>query len=93
MVSLSDHTTLFVIPLSRLAMGTPHNGHPSPPIVFWADHVTTRKTTGHTPFFLAHDIEPLLPFDIVDMTFLLPNIDGILSTDKLLTIHSHQLAK
>jgi hypothetical protein len=63
------------------------------PHVFWADHVTTRKTTGHTPFFLAHGIEPLLPFDIVDATFLLPDIDGILSTDKLLAIHAHQLAK
>jgi hypothetical protein len=63
------------------------------PHVFWADCVTTRKTMGHTPFFLAHGIEPLLPFDIVDATFLLPDIDGILSTDELLAIRAHQLAK
>jgi hypothetical protein len=61
--------------------------------VFWADRVTTRKSTGHSPFFMAHGIEPLLPFDITEATFLLPDITSQLSTTELLAIRCRQLAK
>jgi hypothetical protein len=61
--------------------------------VFWADRVTTRKSTGHTPFFMAHGVEPLLPFDITEATFLLPNIASQLSSEELLAIRGRQLAK
>jgi hypothetical protein len=61
--------------------------------VFWADRVTTRKSTGHTPFFMAHGTEPLLPFDITEATFLLPNIESQLSSKELLAIRARQLAK
>jgi transposase InsO family protein len=63
------------------------------PHVFWADRVTTRKTTGHTPFFLAHGIEPLLPFDITEATFMLPDISTTISTAELLSLHAQQLDK
>jgi hypothetical protein len=61
--------------------------------VFWADRVTTRKSTGHTPFFMAHGIEPLLPFDVTEATFLLPDIPAQLSTNHLIAIRARQLAK
>jgi hypothetical protein len=63
------------------------------PHVFWADRVTTRKTTGHTPFFLAHGIEPLLPFDITEVTFMLPDISSTISTTELLSLRAQQLDK
>jgi hypothetical protein len=34
------------------------------PHIFWADRVTTRKDTGFSPFFIAHGVEPVLPFDL-----------------------------
>jgi len=63
------------------------------PHAFWADRVTTRRSTGHTPFFMAHGVEPLLPFDITLATFLVPDITKPLSTQELLTIRARQLQK
>jgi hypothetical protein len=63
------------------------------PHVFWADRVTTRKATGHSPFYMAHGVEPILPFDITLATFLVPNIAKPLSTSELLAICTRQLQK
>jgi hypothetical protein len=63
------------------------------PHAFWADRATTRKSTGHTPFFMAHGIEPILPFDITLATFLVPDIARPLSTVDLLAIRTRQLQK
>jgi transposase InsO family protein len=61
------------------------------PHVFWADRATTRKSTGYSPFFMAHSIEPLLPFNITLATFLIPNLTKPLSTSELIAIRTHQL--
>jgi len=63
------------------------------PHTFWADRVTTRRATGHTPFFMAHGVEPILPFDITLATFLVPDIAKPLSTSELLAIRACQLQK
>ena len=56
------------------------------PYTFWADHITTRKATGHSPFYMGHGIEPLLPLDIIEATFMLPPITAKLSTTDLLSL-------
>jgi hypothetical protein len=61
--------------------------------VFWSDRVTTRRSTNHTPFFIAHGTEPLLPFDITEATFLLPDIPVQIPTSTLIAIRARQLAK
>jgi hypothetical protein len=53
--------------------------------VFWADRVTTHKSTGHSPFYMAHGIEPMLPFDITLAMFLVPNLADKLPTANLIT--------
>ena len=63
------------------------------PHIFWADHVTTRKSTGHSLYFISHGVEPLLPFDITEATFLLPEISSPIDTASLIAICAHQLAK
>ncbi len=63
------------------------------PLVFWADCATTRKSTGYTPFYMAHSIEPILPFDLTLTTFLVPDLGQPLSTVNLITIQAHQLQK
>ena len=60
---------------------------------FWADHITTRKATRHSPFYMAHSVEPILPFNIMLATFLVPNIAKLLSTSELLAVQAHQLQK
>jgi transposase InsO family protein len=63
------------------------------PHAFWADRATTRKSTGHSPFFMAHGTEPILPFDITLATFLVPDIAKPLSTTELIAIRTCQLQK
>jgi hypothetical protein len=63
------------------------------PYAFWADRATTRKSTGHSPFYMAHGIEPVLPFDITLATFLVPNLTYKLSTADLIATRTRQLQR
>ena len=63
------------------------------PYAFWADRATTRKSTGHSPFYMAHGVEPVLPFDITLATFLVPNLTNKLSTVDLIATRTRQLLK
>jgi hypothetical protein len=63
------------------------------PHAFWADRATTRKSTGHTLFFMAHGIEPVLPFDITLATFLVPDVTQQLSTADLIAVCMCQLQR
>ena len=35
------------------------------PFAFWADRATVRKSTGYSPFYMVHGVEPILPFDLI----------------------------
>ena len=61
------------------------------PHVFWADRATIRRSTGHSPFYMAHRVEPLLPFDITLATFLVPNLTKPLDTTDLIATCARQL--
>ena len=61
------------------------------PHVFWADRVTTRHSTGHSPFYMTHGVEPILPFDLALATYLVPNPTSPLSTVDLIAIRARQL--
>jgi len=63
------------------------------PHIFWSDRVTTRKSTGHSPYYMTHGVEPLLPFDITEATFMLPEVSTLLSMDELIKIRMRQLMK
>ena len=63
------------------------------PFVFWANRAMTCKSTGLSPFFMAHGIEPILPFNIILTTFLIPNLTKPLTTDELIVIRMRQLKK
>ncbi|KIN98681.1 hypothetical protein M404DRAFT_113236, partial [Pisolithus tinctorius Marx 270] len=77
------------------------------PVVFWAERVTVHKATGFSPFYMAHGVEPRLPFDIVEATFLAPFEPSssyytatwtfptaeFYSTSELIPHHAHQLQK
>ena len=63
------------------------------PHVFWADHVTIQKDTGFSPFYMVHCIEPILPLDLAEATFLVPKLDSPVSHVDLIAIQAHQLEK
>ena len=63
------------------------------PQVFWAKRVTIRKSTGFSPYYMVHGVHPLLPFDILEATYLSPAQDFGISTEELISIRARQLAK
>jgi hypothetical protein len=63
------------------------------PFAFWADRATIRKSTGYSPFYMAHGVEPTLPFDLTQATFLVPDLTQPLSTQDLLATCTRQLQK
>jgi hypothetical protein len=63
------------------------------PFIFWADRATTRKATGYSPFYMAHGVELILPFDITLAMFLVPDLVKPLTTNNLITTHARQLKK
>lgn len=52
--------------------------------VIWAEQVTIQKSTGYSPFFLAHGVEPLLLFNLAEATYLAPKMDSIMSMEDLI---------
>jgi len=52
--------------------------------VFWADRVTVRRRMGCSPYFAVTGTHPLLPFDIVEASYLLPPPNSVLSTTDLI---------
>ena len=63
------------------------------PQVFWAEQVTVRRSTGYSPYYMAHGVHPLLPFDIVEATYLAPTQDFGISTKDLIATRARQLSK
>ena len=61
--------------------------------VLWAERITIRKATGYSPYYLAHGVHPLLPFDVTEATYLSPPQDLGTSTSNLIAIRARQLAK
>ena len=63
------------------------------PFAFWADCAIVCKSTSYSPFYMVHSVEPVLPFDLIQATFLIPNLIQPLSTEDLLAVCTHQLQK
>ena len=63
------------------------------PSVFWAQRVTIQKSTGYSPYYLAHGVEPLFPFDIAEATYLTPAFDNLMSMEDLIAQRAIMLQK
>ena len=63
------------------------------PHIFWADCVTICRLTSFSPFYMAHGVEPILPFDLTLCTFLVLDLTDPLLTAELIAVHAHQLEK
>lgn len=61
--------------------------------VFWAERVTIQKSIGYSPYYMAHGVEPLLPFDLAEATYLAPAFNRILSTEDLIAERAKMLMK
>ena len=63
------------------------------PAVLWAERVTIRKATGFSPYYMAHGVHPILPFDITEATYLSPTQDSGITTEELIALRAQQLTK
>lgn len=62
-------------------------------IAFFSDRITVSRSTGFSPFYLLHGIDPILPFDLTEATFLIDGFhDGMSPTD-LMALRIRQLEK
>jgi len=61
--------------------------------VFWAERVTFRRRMGCSPYFAVTGSHPVLPFDIVEATYLQPAPDSLLSSTDLIARRAIALQK
>ena len=63
------------------------------PAVIWAERVSIQRSTGYSPYRIAHGVEPLFPFDIAEATYMTPPLDAPMTTEELLSVRARQLEK
>ena len=61
--------------------------------VFWAEQVSIQRSSGYSLFYIAHGVEPLLPFDLVEVTYLAPKMDQLMKTEDLIAQQAKMLQK
>ena len=60
---------------------------------FFADKVTTCQVTRFSPFYLLHGIDPVLPLDLLEATYLVSGFSPNMSSSNLLVLRIKQLQK
>ena len=63
------------------------------PFALWADRITTRKGMGCSPFFAVTGAHPVIPLDLVEVTWLVELPDRVLTTTELVGYRARALAK
>jgi hypothetical protein len=63
------------------------------PHAFFADKIMLQRATGASSFYLLHGIQPILPFDLTEASFLVEGFHGNMSPTELLALKIQQLAK
>jgi hypothetical protein len=59
----------------------------------WAEHITHRRHMGCSPYFAAHGVHPILPFDVVEVPSLLPPPDSVMTSEELVACRAVEFTK
>lgn len=73
--------------------GEPKRWPDKVPHAFFADKCMVRRATGFTPFYLMHGVDPVMPFDLAEATFMVEGFTRNMSTKDLLALRIRQLEK
>lgn len=79
--------------LMKATMGRPQDWPLVAHSVLWAERVSIQKSTGYSPYYIAHGIEPILPFDLAEATMLAQPVHGRMSTTELIAARAVQLQR
>ena len=60
---------------------------------FFTDRITISQSTGFSPYYLLYGVEPILPFDLAEMTLLVDGFHAGRTTTELLALRIRQLRK
>ncbi|KAE8223383.1 hypothetical protein CF319_g3572 [Tilletia indica] len=63
------------------------------PSILWADRITTKRTSGYSPYELVYGLDPVLPMDVEFKTFIAFDWDSVKTTADLLAFRSRQLKR
>jgi len=63
------------------------------PHAFFADKCIIRRSTGFSPYYLLYAVDPVLPFDLTESTFLVQGFKTGMSSEELLALRIQQLEK
>jgi hypothetical protein len=59
----------------------------------FAENVTTSRVTGFSPFYLLHGVQPILPFDLVEATFMVDGFYANMNPVDFLSLRIRQLER
>ena len=59
--------------------------------VFWADRTTVQKSTGYSAYYMVHGVEPLMPYDISEVTYMTPGVKELVPTSELIARRARSL--
>ena len=79
--------------LMKVCGDKPETWAPQVPLAFFADKVSTSRVTGCTPFYILHGVNPVLPFDLTEATFMIQGYQKGLSSSDLLALRIRHLQK
>ncbi|VDC04048.1 unnamed protein product [Peniophora sp. CBMAI 1063] len=63
------------------------------PTVLWAERITPRRRLGCSPYFMVTGTEPVMPFDLLEATYLVPAPSSLISSAELLARRAVALQK
>ena len=63
------------------------------PIAFFADRIATSASTGYSAYYLLHGVDPVLPFDLTEATFMTSGFTSGMSSADLLALRIQQLQR
>lgn len=61
--------------------------------IFWAERITIQKSTGYSPYYIAHGVQAIHPFDLEQSTYMHPFIDDGMDLGELITRRAMKLQR